>query len=61
MKDEAPHRAGCIDTVREALKVDAALPEFVHQQHEIPHASPKTIQFPDHQRVPFIQCLKELF
>ncbi len=61
MKDEAPHRAGCIDTVREALKVDTALPEFVHQQNQITHAAPKAIQLPDHQRIPLIQRPEKFF
>ncbi|EPR33324.1 hypothetical protein EcloH_1754 [Enterobacter ludwigii] len=61
MKDEAAHRAGCIDTVREALKVDTALPELVHQKYQITHAAPKAIQLPDYQRVALTQHSQKLF
>lgn len=61
MKDEAPHRAGGIDTVSEALKVDTALAEFVNQQHQISHASPEPFKLPDHQRVALTQRSQKLF
>lgn len=61
MKDKVPRRAGCIDTVREALKVAPTLPEFVHQQHQITHAAPKAIQLPDLQRIALFQGSQKLF
>ncbi len=61
MKNKTSHWAGCIDAICEAFKVDAALPEFIHQQHEIPHAASETIQLPDNQRISLFQRLKKLF
>gem|GEM_PF-5312560 len=57
MKNKASHWAGCIDAICEAFKVVAALPEFVHQQHEIPHAASETIQLPDNKRISLFQRL----
>ncbi|VAU69393.1 Uncharacterised protein [Klebsiella pneumoniae] len=41
--------------------MDAALPEFVHQQYQVPHASPEAIQLPHHQRIALIQRSQKLF
>ena len=61
MEYETPHWAGSVDAVRKAFEVDAALPEFVHQQYQVPHASPEAIQLPHHQRIALIQRSQKLF
>jgi hypothetical protein len=57
---ETPHWAGSVDAVRKAFEVDAALPEFVHQQYQIPHAAPEAIQLPHYQRIALTQRSKKL-
>jgi len=61
VENETPHWAGSVDAVSKAFEVNAALPEFVDQQYQVPHASPKAIQLPHHKRVALIQRSKKLF